>query len=131
MLLIICFFYYTASTEIYTDSHTLARHDALPICFARTNFGGKRRGRRTDERRQIGISLAERRIIAPQPLATFRLRTWVGEGADVKRERSEEHTSELQSLMRISYADFCLKKKTKRQQQPKTTKNAYNKPKTT
>src|SRR3546814_7382924 len=27
--------------------------------------------------------------------------------------RSEEHTSELQSLMRISYAAFCLKKKTK------------------
>src|SRR3546814_3140195 len=31
--------------------------------------------------------------------------------------RSEEHTSELQSLMRISYAVFCLKKKTKRHQQ--------------
>src|SRR3546814_1393483 len=31
------------------------------------------------------------------------------------RIRSEEHTSELQSLMRISYAVFCLKKKTKRQ----------------
>src|SRR3546814_4016491 len=29
------------------------------------------------------------------------------------RVRSEEHTSELQSLMRISYAVFCLKKKTK------------------
>src|SRR3546814_5002941 len=29
--------------------------------------------------------------------------------------RSEEHTSELQSLMRISYAVFCLKKKTKAQ----------------
>src|SRR3546814_8885586 len=29
----------------------------------------------------------------------------------VVRERSEEHTSELQSLMRISYAVFCLKKK--------------------
>src|SRR3546814_3581330 len=29
--------------------------------------------------------------------------------------RSEEHTSELQSLMRISYAVFCLKKKTKSQ----------------
>src|SRR3546814_9242701 len=28
-----------------------------------------------------------------------------------KRKRSEEHTSELQSLMRISYAVFCLKKK--------------------
>src|SRR3546814_2786419 len=31
--------------------------------------------------------------------------------------RSEEHTSELQSLMRISYAVFCLKKKTQHQQQ--------------
>src|SRR3546814_3703208 len=30
----------------------------------------------------------------------------------VRLERSEEHTSELQSLMRISYAVFCLKKKT-------------------
>src|SRR3546814_4250675 len=30
--------------------------------------------------------------------------------------RSEEHTSELQSLMRISYAVFCLKKKTKQNQ---------------
>src|SRR3546814_7012763 len=29
--------------------------------------------------------------------------------------RSEEHTSELQSLMRISYAVFCLKKKNKKQ----------------
>src|SRR3546814_1084793 len=29
-----------------------------------------------------------------------------------RKMRSEEHTSELQSLMRISYADFCLKKKT-------------------
>src|SRR3546814_6823678 len=33
-------------------------------------------------------------------------------------ERSEEHTSELQSLMRISYAVFCLKKKNKKQQPP-------------
>src|SRR3546814_5143364 len=31
--------------------------------------------------------------------------------------RSEEHTSELQSLMRISYAVFCLKKKTKQKRQ--------------
>src|SRR3546814_7174938 len=32
--------------------------------------------------------------------------------------RSEEHTSELQSLMRISYAVFCLKKKTKTKHTP-------------
>src|SRR3546814_1368435 len=33
-------------------------------------------------------------------------------GVECERTRSEEHTSELQSLMRNSYAVFCLKKKT-------------------
>src|SRR3546814_4566524 len=46
---------------------------------------------------------AEQHLIA-LPLARLR---------DQLRDRSEEHTSELQSLMRISYAVFCLKKKTK------------------
>src|SRR3546814_8518755 len=37
---------------------------------------------------------------------------WCGaDPAACERPRSEEHTSELQSLMRISYAVFCLKKK--------------------
>src|SRR3546814_8933457 len=51
-------------------------------------------------------------------------RTWLQPGrrrdppdlygcAGIDAGRSEEHTSELQSLMRISYAVFCLKKKTK------------------
>src|SRR3546814_7155633 len=39
--------------------------------------------------------------------------------------RSEEHTSELQSLMRISYAVFCLKKKKQTQD---TTSNILNSP---
>src|SRR3546814_11843807 len=34
------------------------------------------------------------------------------DGRGASAQRSEEHTSELQSLMRISYAVFCLKKKT-------------------
>src|SRR3546814_5193522 len=38
-------------------------------------------------------------------------RTWLPALALVVMARSEEHTSELQSLMRISYAVFCLKKK--------------------
>src|SRR3546814_8629176 len=42
---------------------------------------------------------------------------------DSHENRSEEHTSELQSLMRISYAVFCLKKKT-------TTKHDNNNMKT-
>src|SRR3546814_4140478 len=36
---------------------------------------------------------------------------WDGYGVCLPAGRSEEHTSELQSLMRISYAVFCLKKK--------------------
>src|SRR3546814_5249707 len=39
--------------------------------------------------------------------ALLRMQTW-----HMREDRSEEHTSELQSLMRISYAVFCLKKKT-------------------
>src|SRR3546814_4108245 len=40
-----------------------------------------------------------------------------------QRQRSEEHTSELQSLMRISYAVFCLKKKTAGKQTDKLTRD--------
>src|SRR3546814_6166503 len=40
--------------------------------------------------------------------------------------RSEEHTSELQSLMRISYAVFCLKNKKKNNEQTSTHRKTYN-----
>src|SRR3546814_7526690 len=53
---------------------------------------------------------------------------WLNEGLTsyvenriVEALRSEEHTSELQSLMRISYAVFCLKKKTKPHNEATTT----------
>src|SRR3546814_3424883 len=41
----------------------------------------------------------------------FSQRTWRAAAGSTASGRSEEHTSELQSLMRISYAVFCLKKK--------------------
>src|SRR3546814_6590452 len=41
--------------------------------------------------------------------------------------RSEEHTSELQSLMRISYAVFCLKKKKKQHNKQQRYKHRYSK----
>src|SRR3546814_8160172 len=48
--------------------------------------------------------------------ATKRATAWGGKVTGRRaRDRSEEHTSELQSLMRISYAVFCLKKKKNRQ----------------
>src|SRR3546814_7845829 len=48
-----------------------------------------------------------------------RLARNISQGREARSEvgRSEEHTSELQSLMRISYAVFCLKKKKKRTRQ--------------
>src|SRR3546814_8761418 len=42
-------------------------------------------------------------------------------GTAGRRARSEEHTSELKSLMRISYAVFCLKRKKKRSAKNKET----------
>src|SRR3546814_1080644 len=45
----------------------------------------------------------------PKVMPLFRRGFTVGK--PVRHARSEEHTSELQSLMRISYAVFCLKKK--------------------
>src|SRR3546814_3810559 len=48
-------------------------------------------------------------LVDAQPPRPPRARTTVRED----RHRSEEHTSELQSLMRISYASFCLKQKNK------------------
>src|SRR3546814_2062879 len=42
------------------------------------------------------------------------LQTYENTNEDGSEVRSEEHTSELQSLMRISYAVFCLKKKKKK-----------------
>src|SRR3546814_5561048 len=58
------------------------------------------------------------RQFVARPIAAW---TWMASGigffgllaALSKESRSEEHTSELQSLMRISYAVFCLKKKKK------------------
>src|SRR3546814_4980093 len=62
------------------------------------------------ERRLIAVVDVERRhldaAIARQRVAGRRIA-----GIRERGARSEEHTSELQSLMRISYAVFCLKKK--------------------
>src|SRR3546814_4355542 len=45
---------------------------------------------------------------------------------EVAEQRSEEHTSELQSLMRISYAVFCLKKKNKKYHDNLKLKTPHN-----
>src|SRR3546814_9831045 len=63
-----------------------------------------------------------------QALQHLRLRREQQQCAERQDDRSEEHTSELQSLMRISYAVFCLKKKKKT---PKITKTKIQEHKST
>src|SRR3546814_5674217 len=68
---------------------------------------GSRRSRCANRRNRTGYRSGRRRL----------------SGVDRSRGRkirSEEHTSELQSLMRISYAVFCLKKKNKNKVQQKS-----------
>src|SRR3546814_4603179 len=63
-------------------------------------------------KKMIGFALDAVTSFSTLPL---RMTTYLGlmAGATGLATRSEEHTSELQSLMRTSYAVFCLKKKTK------------------
>src|SRR3546814_15471408 len=58
---------------------------------------------------QVQSSLAENSQDSISTLYIV-LPLWSGGSTNAQVDRSEEHTSELQSLMRISYAVFCLKK---------------------
>src|SRR3546814_6228393 len=61
------------------------------------------------------------------PFRNFRNNSVISTGEPLRTvtdQRSEEHTSELQSLMRISYAVFCLKKK-KHNKKKRTPQHAY------
>src|SRR3546814_5965900 len=70
--------------------------------------------RNTDGARLIGNRTGDRLPDPPGGVGRELVTTAVFELADRlhQADRSEEHTSELQSLMRISYAVLCLKKKT-------------------
>src|SRR3546814_2028991 len=60
----------------------------------------------------VFVERAQRRVIVQYPKRQVGNKMFGGESSHMplKLNRSEEHTSELQSLMRISYAVFCLKK---------------------
>src|SRR3546814_6578091 len=103
----VCFFFNdTATTDIYTDGHTLSLHDALPISHGSAPAGDA-----------VSSMIAAPNAIIGRPSGleaslNIPLQRARSSGRGRPRARSEEHTSELQSLMRNSYAVFCLKKKT-------------------
>src|SRR3546814_2039171 len=59
------------------------------------------------------LGLAALRVVGPDADPAFGAARGNAQRGERVDDRSEEHTSELQSLMRISYAVFCLKKKKK------------------
>src|SRR3546814_1792588 len=90
----------------------------------RTGF--PRRGSHVPPRRPLSLHLRPnwRKLACPWPALLGRApsnrgpqrspRDQYAGAVHMRQNRSEEHTSELQSLMRISYAVFCLKKKKKK-----------------
>src|SRR3546814_4656135 len=73
-----------------------------------------------------GLDLSKPTELAPGEAEAFRehYATQFGHSLD-GLDRSEEHTSELQSLMRISYAVFCLKKKNKQYTKKHSNRTKY------
>src|SRR3546814_5444966 len=115
-----CFFYWHGDPR---DLHLLTHSFPTRRSSARPRSDGadcRRAGARDPRRRQGG----DRRCAPVRPLRRPGRSRRSGEPGGRGRiaaareefhRRSEEHTSELQSLMRISYAVFCLKKKTNNQ----------------
>src|SRR3546814_5028954 len=89
------------SREAAAFSHKFHKGEGYRDPF---NLFGKNGGRPNPEPEDRRMGKIERNALADLDL-------------DVHADRSEEHTSELQSLMRISYAVFCLKKKQQINQQ--------------
>src|SRR3546814_6368140 len=97
-------------TTLFRSHSIIAAALALMLC-AVPAFAEHATGLNDEQRTRISQSVA-RLNVAPLRKVTFAIRV-----------RSEEHTSELQSLMRISYAVFCLKKKKTQQSATNQKKN--------
>src|SRR3546814_5004866 len=96
------------------QAHSATTRDGIPVVVKVRRPDAVRR---VHEDLDILTNLAHRLARAWEPARTYNITGIVDEFSqtlraelDYLRERSEEHTSELQSLMRNSYAVFCLKK---------------------
>src|SRR3546814_10039758 len=104
-----------------TDTTSTPVVSPLPIAAHRLMLRKGDRGESVKEmQRGIGGLTADGLF---GPATDRRVRAWQKENGLV---RSEEHTSELQSLMRISYAVFCLKKKTQIKKKINTENTGHN-----
>src|SRR3546814_2153397 len=103
--------------ELEFAGEPIPPHTAKRTALGRRHHNGAAGQRRQacrydfDPHQWISVDLNRPPVVSVLRRACLRFRTGYGMPAT---SRSEEHTSELQSLMRISYAVFCLKKKKKR-----------------
>src|SRR3546814_2835668 len=88
-----------------TRTDTLFPYTTLFRSAAKKSAAKKPAAKKVAARKVAAKKPAAKKAAARKPVAK--------KAAAKKPARSEEHTSELQSLMRISYAVFCLKKKNK------------------
>src|SRR3546814_10357013 len=99
-------------TDTLVPYATLFRSAHVQHSFRRASEARPHAGIEAAAKRAVAIgrhiAFIEDVLDAPEQAKSRRQRIL---GAQVDERRSEEHTSELQSLMRISYAVFCLKKK--------------------
>src|SRR3546814_8628039 len=118
MLYFLFFFFFndTATPEIHTYQHTLSLHDALPI-EPRQNRIGVAGIDDALRFQHFGVGDRTAQILPPQSLVERNRSVNVAHdsgrafGKPAAGPRSEEHTSELQSLMSNSSAVLCLKTK--------------------
>src|SRR3546814_10267541 len=112
-MVVVVFFNDTATIEIYTYLPTLSLHDALPIS-GRDHPSSIWHGAAGSA---VSIISPHRMRPAPDARKMFRMKDGNLQKLSLRpmlragSVRSEEHTSELQSLMRISYDVFRLKKR--------------------
>src|SRR3546814_15853044 len=104
----------TATPEIYTYGHPLSLHDALPVYEVLIQVAARMKSALGRDEVIGRLGGDEFLVLLPRVKGFQNAENAVQSlfaSLDKSFERSEEHTSELQSLMRISYAVFCLKKK--------------------
>src|SRR3546814_1739333 len=111
---IVCFFCFKQKTAYEMLISDLSSDVCSSDLSSRRGCGKRERSRPMPAPAPRSPSPRMSRRCSPMPSARPDLRSRISAAADALTKslhRSEEHTSELQSLLRISYAVFCLKKK--------------------
>src|SRR3546814_5847439 len=88
------------SSDLINVEYDLQRKFSMPYTWLALGIGYRKS--------KVSATPDSWKVLFDSPEYAGRI-AWLSEAGDMFR--SEEHTSELQSLMRISYAVFCLKKK--------------------